>query len=188
MALAQLFPLAARREPDTTAAWLALLVAAALLSSVTFACVTPFAAFSVLTAATMKLPRALAATVAIWLVNQALGYLALGYPVDGASLAWGGGIGIAALAATVAAAAIVRVVRVPFWPRLAAGLVAAIVAYEGLLLVVSLGLGGTENFAPDIVAKVALSDACWFVAIAILRHWVSRFEAIRRSGRHPVTT
>jgi len=188
MALAELFPLAARRESDRNAAWLVLLIAAALLSSVTFACVTPFAAFAVLTAATLNPSRALAAMAAIWLANQAMGFLFLGYPFDGSSLAWGGAIGVAALAATAATAVAIRSARLPAAPRLAAGFVAALAVYEGLLWAVSLGLGGSGNFTPDIVAKVALSGVCWLVAIAILRHAMLRLAPIRRRDRHPVTT
>ncbi len=61
--------------PPSNGAGSLLLVAAGFLSSVTFECVTPFAAFAALAAATMPLPRALAMTAAIWLANQALGFL-----------------------------------------------------------------------------------------------------------------
>jgi hypothetical protein len=186
MALADLFPAAAGRERRIGVAWPALLLAAALLSSVTFACVTPFAAFAVLAAATMRPPRALAMVAAVWLVNQMLGFCALGYPFDGATLAWGAAIGVAALAGTAAAAVLARTRGWPLAAKLAAAFAAAFILYEALLFVVALGLGGTGNFTPDIVAKLAVSDTAWLVGIAIVRHGLVRLTL--SGGRHPVTT
>lgn len=189
MALAELFPGAAPDEARRGFAWPALLIVAALLSGVTFECVTPFSAFAALTAATMRLPRALAMMAAIWLVNQVLGFAALGYPFDGITLAWGGVIGGAALAATVAAAACQTVAR--GWPllaRIAAGFVAAFVVYEAVLLLATAVLGDAQNFAADIVAKLALSDACWLAGIAIVRHGLLRFGAISGRNRLAVRT
>lgn len=184
MAWQELFPTPVARVGGGRAAWLVLLIAMALLSSFTFACVTPFAAFAVLTAATLSLSRALATMVAIWLVNQALGFFALGYPLDPSSFAWGGVIGIAALAATVAAARIGD----GTWPRLVAGFVASFAVYEALLYLAALYLGGSENFSAGIVAKLALSDTCWLVGIAILSLGLTRFGTNRLAGRRSVTT
>jgi hypothetical protein len=184
MALADLFPVAAR-ERGIGLAWPALLLAAALLSSVTFACVTPFAAFAVLAAATLPLSRAVAMVAAVWLVNQALGFCALGYPFDGMTVAWGGLIGLAALAATVATAGILA----REWPlavRLVASFAAAFFVYEAVLFLAALGLGGAQNFTADIVAKLALSDLCWLVGIAIARHGLLRLSLFR--GPRPLTT
>ncbi|MGH6980373.1 MAG: hypothetical protein ACREFC_04125 [Stellaceae bacterium] len=184
MALTELFA----RETRTDWGWTALLAAGAVLSCVTFACVTPFAAFAVLAAATMTMPRALATMVAVWLINQALGFLALGYPLDAVTLAWGAAIGVAALAATIAAARAIAMMQGETIARIIAGFVAAFVVYEAVLILASLVLGGIRNFAPDIVAKLALSDVCWFVGVAILRHGLLRLEAIRRPNRLAVRT
>jgi hypothetical protein len=188
MALADLFPVAARHQRSREQAWLMLLLVAAAVSSITFECVTPFSAFAVLLAATLRPRRALGSIIAVWLTNQALGFCALGYPLDGSSLMWGGVIGIAALAATLAAAAASMATALGLWSRLALGFVAALVVYEGLLFLAALGLGGAKNFAPDIVAKVALSDAAWLLGLTILGHLLSRFPALRRESRHLLRT
>jgi hypothetical protein len=39
-----------------------------------FACITPFAAFAAIAAATLSLRRALLWTVGVWLANQAIGF------------------------------------------------------------------------------------------------------------------
>ncbi len=187
MALSDMFPVAARRGYRGEWAWTALLIVAAVLSSFTFECVTPFSAFAVLTAATMRMPRALGMMVAIWLVNQSLGFVALGYPFDGTTLAWGGVIGVAALAAVVAAAVTLRAAGAWLpWLSIAAGFAAAFIVYEVVLLSATSVLGGFQNFSVDIVAKLVLSDLCWLVGIAILRHGLLRAGAI--SGRLAVRT
>lgn len=188
MAFDDLFPLTAPRDRGYWT-WPALLIAAALLSSVTFECVTPFSAFAVLVAATMSLPRALAMIVAIWLVNQVLGFLALGYPLDGTTFAWGGAIGVAALVATIGSATVIGMARAwPVWSRIAIGFAAAFIVYEAALLLATTVLGGAGNFTPDIVAKLALSDMCWLIGVAILRYGLLRLGAVRQGGRRPVTT
>lgn len=186
MALTELFPVAARGR-RLGVAWPALLLAAALLSSVTFACVTPFVAFAVLAAATMTPPRALATVASVWLVNQALGFCALGYPLDGTTIAWGLAIGAAALAATaVAAAGLAPGRQWPLMARLAVSFAAAFAAYEAVLYGAALGLGGTENFTAAIVAKLAVSDLAWLIGISIVRHGLLRLG--QAGTRHAVTT
>ncbi len=79
----------------------ALLTAACAFASFAFACATPFAAFAVVTAAMLRLRLALLVVTAAWLVNQAIGFGRLGYPIDTKTILWGFAIGMAALAATV---------------------------------------------------------------------------------------
>jgi hypothetical protein len=188
MALAELFPRLARRDNAVEWGWVALLIAAGFLSSVTFECVTPFAAFAALTVATMPLPGALLTTAAIWLVNQALGFLALGYPPDGSTFAWGGAIGIAALFAALAVAAIIEIRHGALWLRVLGGFGAAFVVYEATLLLATTVLGGAQNFTLAVVAKLALSDASWLIGVAILRHGLLWLGTIGRQGRPAVRT
>jgi hypothetical protein len=174
MALEELFPIGTKaiqaRGWRAESAWILLLLAAAIGSSFTFACVTPFAAFAVLTAGTMRLRHALGATIAIWAVNQFLGYGFMGYPLDGSSLAWGIALAVACCVATAFAAAIFTLSRLPAWLGVSIAFVAAFAAYESVLLLAALFLGDSQNFAPPIVAKLALSDAGWLLGLGILRH------------------
>ena len=188
MALAELFPRLARRDPSIEWGWVVLLVAVGFLSSVTFACVTPFAAFATLTAATMRPSAALAATAAIWLTNQVLGFLALGYPLDGSTFAWGVAIGVAALLATLAAAVIIDIRYRAHWLQVLGAFAAAFLVYEGSLLLATAGLGGAQNFSLAIVAKLALSDAGWLIGVIILRHGLLSLGTIGRQYRRVVGT
>src|SRR5215471_13146701 len=97
------------RFTDTAQLWcVVLLVAGCASASLVFSCATPFAAFAVLAAAALPLRSALAAIVAVWLVNQAIGFGLLGYPRTLDTAAWGLVIGVAAVVATLIAAMMFR--------------------------------------------------------------------------------
>src|SRR5271156_6382076 len=82
---------------------LVLLAGSCALASFAFACATPFAAFAVLAGSLLPLVPALLVMAGAWLVNQAIGYGALGYPLDLHTLLWGLSIGVAALLSTAEA-------------------------------------------------------------------------------------
>ena len=74
------------------------------LASFAFACATPFAAFAAFAGATLPLWAALPVVVAAWIVNQAIGFGVLGYPVELNTFLWGVAICAAALIATAVSA------------------------------------------------------------------------------------
>lgn len=137
-------------------AWLALLVIAISAFSYVYACAPPFAAFSVLAAMTLSRRDALRTTVALWLVNQVVGYVVLGYPRTVNSVSWGLVMGVVAVMATLVAGQIVSHLQT------AGGLTQALVALGGtfavyevvLFSIAAAGLGGTESFALPIVARI----------------------------------
>jgi hypothetical protein len=87
---------------------LLLLTAACVLASLAFACATPFAAFAALAGAMLPLSAALPVVVAAWIINQAIGFGVLGYPVEMNTLLWGVSIGVAASIASVVSAQVPR--------------------------------------------------------------------------------
>ena len=114
---------------------LLLLTAACVLASLTFACATPFAAFAALAGAMLPLSAALPVVLAAWIVNQAIGFGVLGYPMEMNTLLWGLAIGVAALAATAVSARVPRLL--PAGGRAATltlAVIAAYAAYEIVLL------------------------------------------------------
>ena len=152
-----------------TMLWPVLLAAAAVGGSLAFACITPFAAFAALAAATQK-PRAALGTMAlIWAANQAVGYAFLQYPFDAPTALWGVAILAAALLATFAASWVVaRLDRERRWLSLAFAFAAAFSVYELALLIPSLFTGESANFAPGLVGDLALLDLAWLVGMAVL--------------------
>jgi hypothetical protein len=144
----------------------ALLTAACALASFAFACATPFAAFAVIAAATLSLQSALLVTLAAWLVNQAIGFGFLHYPLDATTIMWGFAIGGAALAATGSSAAVLRLTeRTGTAVAMAAALIGAYAAYEIVLFAATPFLGGAEDFTAAIVGRLGLLSVLWAIGL-----------------------
>lgn len=148
--------------------WPALLAVAAVGGSWALACVTPFAAFAAMLATTESRRTVLGTMVLIWFANQAVGVVALGYPLDVHSIGWGLAIGAAALLATAAASAVAQT-GLRHWLRLVLAFAAAFAVYEIALALVATVTGELTNFSPAIVARLAALDAAWLAALVVLR-------------------
>jgi hypothetical protein len=161
--------------------WPALLAVAAIGGSWALACVTPFAAFAAILAESERRGTALVTMALIWFANQAVGAIMLGYPLDVHSLGWGFAIGVAALLATLAACA---VARLELWRgfRLVLAFAAAFIVYEAVLALVAVATGELAEFAPAIVAQLAVLQAAWLVALVAL-HEVFAFVGWRPGAR-----
>jgi hypothetical protein len=174
---ADLVPVARGRGRFDALIWPALLVAAALVGSGAFACATPFAAFAAIAAATLPAGTAIFTVAAIWATNQAVGFLALGYPWTVPTALWGVAIGAAALVATLAA---IAALRWPWarraWIGIPVAFLAGFASYEIVLAAAALGLGGLEDFTPAIIAQVLAVAAAWLAGLwathAVIEHGV----------------
>jgi hypothetical protein len=150
--------------------WLVLLLAASLGFTLGFACAVPFAAFGAVAAMTLPQRDALLLTVALWLVNQIIGFGFMHYPWDAMTLAWGAILGGIAVLSTAAAQATVR--RQGLIVTAVSSFATAFVVYEGgLYLISATVMGGTEDFAAAIVLRILEINAAAFVclmAVALL--------------------
>lgn len=163
----------------------ALLTSACALASFVFACATPFAAFAVLAAAMLPLRSALLPVAGAWLINQAIGFGVLHYPVDASTIAWGFAIGAAALVATVMASLVLRALPRSATPvALALALLGAYVGYEIVLFAVTPFLGGEGAFSAAIVARLGALSALWLVGLAA----VAEVARIALNTRQPATS
>jgi len=162
--------------------WLALLIAASAGLTTAYTCITPFAAFGVIAAMTLSRGHALAATVAVWLANQVVGFGALHYPWTAKTFAWGLALGGAAVLATLAARGMEsRSGSLPSLVRACGAFVAAFAVHQLTLYAVAVFvLGGTGAFAPRIVGQVLLINAVAFVGLVGLRRLVEAAESFRR--------
>lgn len=162
----------------------ALLTVSCALASFALACATPFAAFSVVAAAMLPLRPALLVVTGAWLVNQCIGFGALHYPIDSSTMAWGFVIGAAALVATAASSAVLRMLpqgRTPL--MLAITFVAAYAAYELVLLAATPVLGGEGAFTAAIVARIGLTSAVWLAGLVAACEIVRLVDPDRRVMR-----
>jgi hypothetical protein len=161
--VARLGPVEARQAPLFA---FALLTAASALASLVFACATPFAAFAVIAAAMLPQRSALLVVAGCWLVNQGVGFGMLHYPIDLTTMLWGFVIGAAALVATFAASAVLRVTpRLPAPLALTLALVSAYAGYELTLLALTPFLGGAASFTAAIVTRIGLTSMAWLVGL-----------------------
>ena len=130
-----------------------------MLASLAFACATPFAAFAALAGAMLPSSAALLVVMAAWIVNQAIGFGVLGYPMEMNTLLWGLAIGVAALAATAVSAQVPR--HLPAGGRAATltlAVIAAYAVYEIVLLAFAPALGGSGDHRAAWAVKCPLDD------------------------------
>ena len=160
--------------------WPTLLIAVSAISTLGFACVTPFAAFAVAAAYVLPLRSALLCVFGVWLANQLVGFSALGYPWTLDTLLWGLAIGISALAATAFAFVVLHKQRRNLLASASAGLAVAFVIYEAGLFLVTFGLGGSEAFTPAIVGQYALLNVVWAAALVGVQEvlWKTRIIGV----------
>jgi len=161
--------------------WVALIAALSVGGSYVYACAAPFAAVSALAARKMDRATGLTLVLLAWLANQIVGYGLLDYPLTANSFAWGGAIGLGAVAALFAA----RMVGKFCWGNIAAtaaSFAGAFVAYESTLYLASFGLGGSDAFSFDIVARVLLINAVAFAAILALYAVVGLLKTSREKS------
>jgi hypothetical protein len=162
--------LASQLSGRRRALWLALLVIASVAFTLGFACAMPFAALGAAAALTLGRRDALLLTGAAWLANQLVGFAILAYPWDASTLVWGVTLGGVALLTTLGAQWLVRVLYGYRASAVAlAAFAGAFAVYEGALFVVSATLlGGTEVFAPDIMARIFAINAAAFIGFFVL--------------------
>src|SRR5271169_6018032 len=153
-----------------------MLVVISGVSSWEFACITPFVAFAVAAGYALSARGALLTVMAIWLVNQAIGFAVLNYPGTIDTVLWGFAIGAAALLAAVLACATLRLGLRNNVTAVGTAFVLAFGAYEGGLFLVTFAMGGQDAFTPAIVGHVALLNLGWTVGL------VGTYEILRYSG------
>jgi hypothetical protein len=148
-------------SPARRAGGVSYLAGAAVLFSLALACATPFAALA--TAATFALPHrdAVFAVCLAFVANQMIGFGFLDYPRDAETIAWGAGIGVAALASLGAAMAAAR--PAARFGRLAAwglSFAAAFAVWQLALFAAGQVIGtGSAGFSAEIVVWVLQLNA-----------------------------
>jgi len=135
----------------------------------------------VVAAATLPPQSALLVMVAAWLVNQGIGFGLLHYPVDASTILWGLVIGGAALAATAASMAVLRLTqRTSSAVALSAALIGAYATYELVLFAATPFLGGAGNFSTAIVGRLGLLSILWLIGIVAVCEVVQLLNPMRR--------
>jgi len=163
-----------------TSAVVAILAASSVALTLGFACALPLAAFAAISALLLAPRGAIGAVLAVWLVNQVVGFAFLRYPTDASTIAWGFALGAVALLSLGAA----RLVLSRFG-GLAGSLAAFLLAfgvYEGAIYIACVGSGtGVGSFTAPIVARIFLINAASFVALLAASGLLTRARVQRRT-------
>jgi hypothetical protein len=149
--------------------WIALLVAASVAFTLGFACATPLAAFAAIAALSTPRKDALLLIGLVWLANQAIGFSVLHYPWTADCLAWGVGLGIVSVLATLGAEWAAK--RFNHLGRFASAMafLAAFAIYEGLLFLTSIIVqSGVEDYTAAIVGRIFAINAFAFIALLVV--------------------
>lgn len=161
------FPLHAP-TPALEIVWVVLVAGLSVVLSTALACITPFVGLATVSAIMLPRRTGLMAVLLAWLSNQMVGYLFLGYPRDFDSYSWGIVIGLAAMAAFVTAAAVLRA-RAGLLQTAIAAFLAAGAAYEGVLYLATAFLpSGDGAFAVAVIEKVFLINLAAAVGLIAL--------------------
>ena len=161
--------------------WIVLLTVATTLSTLALACMTPFAALAAVAAVHMRRRDGVLVMLATWIVNQTIGFGLMNYGSDPSTIAWGIGIGAAAVAAVLAGGAASARVR-PYPAKLAVAFVAAFVAFKAVLALCALELGGIEETFQDLGPQVA-REALFVVGLVALYRGLTAIGLPTASGR-----
>jgi hypothetical protein len=157
------------------------LAVASVLFTLGFACAIPLAAFAAIAALSFPRREALVAIGVVWFVNQAWGFAFMHYPIEGETLAWGVALGVIAALSCEAACQAHR--RLPGAIGLAASFLSAFVVYEGALIVIDLVIAQNgDDFAPTVVTRIFLINACAFGGLLALRALVANLTPRRESS------
>ncbi len=142
-------------DRGASALWVSLLTGASTATTLALACATPFPALAALAAVHMRRREGVALMLLAWLASQFVGFFLLGYPRDGSTLAWGAGLGTAAIGSALASYAVLRVAGYrSVAARLGVAYAAGFTAFKGIILLWALVLGGLHTaMAPDLLAE-----------------------------------
>ncbi|WP_292532203.1 hypothetical protein [Methylocystis sp.] len=158
------------------ALWAATFIAASVLFSFAWACALPLAGFAAV--------AALLLTGAVWLTNQAMGFLFLHYPTDPTTLFWGGALGVVALLSCESAGLLAR--RFPGLRGGLAAFLASFVAYESLILAVTAATGpGVDHFTAPVVAQIFFINLGAFAGLLILKAAVANRDLSETFASRP---
>ena len=160
--------------------WIVMLGAATVAFSFAMACATPFAAIAALGALALNRADAYFAAGLAFLINQAVGFGFLGYPLDAMTIAWGAAIGVSALSAVAAARVAAGALR-PIRPA------AALAAFAAALLVQQLTIYAASfvltahpsAFALPVLLDIASMNALAFLALGVLQAAGARIGVAR---------
>lgn len=173
------------RQGRVSTLWIMLLTLASVATTLALGCAMPFEALATVAAMYLYRRDGFILLGLGWAINQAIGFGILGYPHDIRTLAWGVGLGTAAIGAglgayfvagrTIGASAPVRIIGI---------YVAAFVALKAVVLAWALVLGGVSiTLSPTYSAQQFATNAAILLGLLALYHGLVRIGLPRPAMR-----
>jgi len=157
------------QHPLHAGLWSAGLVVIVMAGCLAAGCLEPLVAVAVVAAGSLPLGRAVLLTLAAWLAGQAIGFGLHDYPRDPRTIAWGFGLGAAALAALAGAVPVLAATAgKPAWLRAGLAFVAAFVANQLVILGVEQLITGACEVRPGVISLVGGVNAAWLAGLLAL--------------------
>lgn len=162
--------MAALSDRRASALWVSLLTAASTTATLALACATPFPALAALAAVHMRRRDGVALMLLAWAASQFVGFFLLGYPRDGSTLAWGFGLGTAAVGSALASYVALRTLDYrSVAARLSLAYAAGFTAFKGIILLWAFVLGGLHTaMAPDLLAEQFVRNGAILIGLYVL--------------------
>ncbi|MUL37873.1 hypothetical protein [Gloeocapsopsis dulcis] len=162
--------------------WFLLVLSLGTTSNVIYTCTVPLAGFGAIAGATLPRRRALTVIFSMWFINQLLGFTVRQYPWTLSTVAWGPVLLLGAVLAGLLGNQKPAVSQRGFtgygiWLSIA--LMVGFVAYQAVIGLASLVLGGIENFTLPIVWDVFVGNMVWAIALIGI-HCILIWNARRR--------
>jgi len=162
--------MAALSDRGASALWVSLLTAASTATTLALACATPFPSLAALAAVHMRRRDGVVLMLLAWTASQFVGFFLLDYPRDGSTLAWGAGLGTAAVGSALASYAALQALQYrSVAARLSLAYAAGFTAFKGIILAWALFLGGLHTaMAPDLIAEQFVRNGAILIGLYIL--------------------
>ncbi|NER83366.1 MAG: hypothetical protein F6K42_28200 [Leptolyngbya sp. SIO1D8] len=131
---------------------------------------TPLVAFAAMSGVTLSRRRAISLALAIWLMNQAIGFGVRGYPLTATAFSWGAFMGIGTLL-VVFLSSLRPTFSQSSWVGHCLWVVIAVIGgfilYQGLIMLAHPLLADGHPMSWDIIAKLFRKQVIWAGAIAL---------------------
>ena len=162
-----------RMNARQSGAVVALLALSSVALTLGFACALPLAAFATISALLFQPRAAIGAVLAVWLMNQIIGFSLLHYPTDPSTIAWGFALGVIGLLSLGAAFLVFS--RLKGIAGTLAGFLAAFIVYEGAIYIVCAASGTPLGaFTAPVMIRVFLINALSFGVLLAAREVLAR--------------
>ncbi len=162
--------MAALSQRGASALWVSMLTAASTVTTLALGCATPFPSLAALAAVHMRRRDGIALMLLAWAAGQFVGFFLLGYPRDGSTIAWGAGLGTAAVGSALASyAALQALAYRSVAARLGLAYAAGFTAFKAIILGWALVLGGLHTaMAPDLLAEQFVRNGAILIGLYAL--------------------